>query len=388
MEHPYGKQYGQEGNPKAYMTMRDYRNLPYQWGNQQPIGRNPNPPRSMREYRDQWMSAPVYSVPSTYPPPPHPQYASLSQPQPPQPISPIEQAILDLTKRVGDAVVELKEFNAQLSEKIHTEENSLHQRLDGLNIDFEHKWDNLQDSIEDLDDQQQCPPEEECQSGTMVEEQRVVTVQTNQETETVESSLNKELDGFQSESDQKLDIQQESILKPTNQFVHQEEKNLEEESQEEDCLTETVLVEQVQLQPQEELKVESLEAPEELQDAPVNFWPWTKEKQINAMITEESSGHETLEGTQEPIIDLDTTATAQETKCPLPVAPLDDLVYIQPQPAANSKPAAPAPKGKFNPLPAAPPESVFILPMPAAQPKPQASTTKATPSMLVLQNIR
>ena len=39
-----------------------------------------------------------------------------------------------------------------------------------------------------------------------------MTVQANQETETVESSLNKELDGFQSEIDRKLDIQQESIL--------------------------------------------------------------------------------------------------------------------------------------------------------------------------------
>ena len=185
-----------------------------------------------------------------------------------------------------------------------------------------------------------------------------------------DSSVIKKLDGFQSEIDQILDILQEAISKLTNQFVHPEEENLEEESQEAECLTETVLVEQVQLQPHEELKVESLEAPEELQDAPVNFWPWTKEKQINAMITEESCGHETLEGTQEPIIDLDTTATAQETKCPLPVAPLDDLVYIQPQPAAKSKPAAPAPKDKSNPLPAAPPDSVFILPTPAAQPKP------------------
>ena len=344
MEHPYGKQYGQEGNPRAYMTMRDYRNLPYQWGNQQPVGRNPNPPRSMREYRDQWMSAPVYSVPSTYPPPPHPQYASLSQPQPPQPISPIEQAILDLTKRVGDAVVELKEFNAQLSEKIHTEENSLDQRLDGLNIDFEHKWDNLQDSIEDLDDQQQCPPEEECQSGTMVEEQRVVTVQANQETETVESSLDKELDGFQNEIDQKLDIMQESISKLAQQLDH-----AEEESQEDECLTETILVEQAQLQPPEELEVESVKAPEALQDAPVNFWPWTNEEQNTALLTEKSSEHETVEGTQEPIIDLDTTATAQDNKCPLPVAPSDDQVYILPTPETKSKPAAPAPKGKSNP---------------------------------------
>ena len=57
-----------------------------------------------------------------------------------------------------------------MSEKIHTEENSLDQRLDGLNNDFEHEWDNLQDSIEDLIDQQQYPPEEECQSDTMAEE--------------------------------------------------------------------------------------------------------------------------------------------------------------------------------------------------------------------------
>ena len=160
MEPPHEEQYSQESNPREYMTMRDYRNLA--WQNQQPWERNPNPPRSMRDYRDHWMSAPSYMVP--------PQYISIPQPQPSQPISPIEQAIIDLTKLVGDAVVEQKEFNAQLSEKIHTEENSLGQRLDGLNNDFEHEWDNLQDSIEDLIDQQQCPPEEECQSGTMVEE--------------------------------------------------------------------------------------------------------------------------------------------------------------------------------------------------------------------------
>ena len=133
-----------ESNPKAYMSMRDYRN--------------------------QWMGTPSYSVTPTYAPLPHPQYASWFQPQPPQPISLIEQAILGLTKLVGDAVVEQKEFNAQLSEKIHTEENSLDQRLDGLNNYFEHEWNNLQDSIEDLIDLQRCPPEEECHSGTMVEE--------------------------------------------------------------------------------------------------------------------------------------------------------------------------------------------------------------------------
>ena len=178
MEPPYEEQYSQEGNHRAYMTMRDYRNLA--WQNQQPLGRNPNPNRSMRDYRDHWMSAPIYSVPSTYPPPPqydHPEppfYASTPQspqsPQPSQPISPIEQAILDLTKLVGDVVVEQKELNVQLSEKIHTEENSLDQSLDGLNNDFEHKWDNLQDSIESLTNQQQCPLEDEW-TGTILGEQ-------------------------------------------------------------------------------------------------------------------------------------------------------------------------------------------------------------------------
>ena len=360
MDHPYGKQNGQEGNPRAYMTMRDYRNLPYQWGIKQPVGRNPNPPRSMREYRDQWISGPVYSVPSTYPPPPQydypepPFYASPPQsPQPLQSIHPLEQAMLDLNRIMDDYVEANKKIRAH---SIVTVEDNLNKKIDGLKDDFEYKRDSLHDSSEDLIDQQECPPEEVCQSGTRVEEQREVTVQANQETETVESSLNNESDGFQSKSDKKLDIQQESILNLTNQFVQPEEENLEEESQEEESLTETVLVEQVQLQPQEELKEESLETPEELQEAPVNFWPWTKEKEITALLTEKSSGHE---GTQEPIIqpnpqaipiDLDTIAIAQDTKTPLPVAPLGDQVYILPTPAENPKPSTPAPKSKSNPL--------------------------------------
>ena len=123
-----------------------------------------------------------------------------------------------------------------------------------------------------------------------IEDNRVVNVQANREIETVKSSLNKRTDGLQSEMELKLDNLQCSILKLAQQLDH-----AEEESQEDEYFTETILGEQVQLQPQEELKVESLEAPEELQDAPVNFWPWTKEEQISALITEESSGHETGE---------------------------------------------------------------------------------------------
>ena len=54
---------------------------------------------------------------------------------------------------------------------------------------------------------------------------------------------------------------------------------MEEESQEDECLTETILVEQAQLQPQEELELESVEAPEELQDTSGDtFWPLKKRR--------------------------------------------------------------------------------------------------------------
>ena len=230
-----------------------------------------------------------------------------------------------------------------------------------------------------------------------IEEQRVVTVQANQETETVERSLNKELDGFQSEIDQKLDILQESISTLAQQ-LDQEVENLEAE-----CLTETIFVEQAQLQPQEELKMESVEAPEELQDTPESgdtFWPWKKEEQTSALISEEDCQEEeclsdtmveeqcqqhlslepsdiaatvcpwenhtallTGEGSvkeegEEPQklifflnpIDLDPNAIAQPKNNPLPVVPSDNQVYILPSPAKKSKPAAPAaPKTKSSP---------------------------------------
>ena len=120
---------------------------------------------------------------------------------------------------MNDFVEENKKINAH---SIVTVEDNLNKKIDGLKDDFEHKWDNLQDSIEDLINQQQCPPEDE-------------------------------------------------------------------------CLTETILDEQVQLQPQEELKMESVETPEELQDTPESgdtFWPWKKEEQTSALISEEESQEE------------------------------------------------------------------------------------------------
>ena len=68
-------------------------------------------------------------------------------------------------------MAENKGINAHSNQRIVTVEDNLNKKLDGLKNDFEQKWENLQDSIENLINQQQCPPEEEFQSDTMVEEQ-------------------------------------------------------------------------------------------------------------------------------------------------------------------------------------------------------------------------
>ena len=168
-----------------------------------------------------------------------------------------------------------------------------------------------------------------------IEEQRAVTVQANQEINTVESSLNKKLDGFQSEIDQKLDILQESISKHTNQLVHQEEENPEG-----GCLIGTMVEEQCQQQ-----------GLSESSSACATVFPWEKEEEITALLTEEGNGKEEGEEPQKLILHLnpiylDPNVTAQPQNRPL-------LVYILPTPAANSKPATPTPKTKSNPsLPA------------------------------------
>ena len=125
-----GEQYSEflvERNPRAYMSMRDYMNLP--WQGQQSMERNPNPSRSMRDYRDQWMSAPVYSVPSTYAPPSSPYYAPTSQQQQPPTSSPFEQAILNLCKLVDNFIEDKRTVKVQANQEIETVESSLNKEL-------------------------------------------------------------------------------------------------------------------------------------------------------------------------------------------------------------------------------------------------------------------
>ena len=62
-----------------------------------------------------------------------------------------------------------------------------------------------------------------------MEEQKKFNVQLSQIIHTVENSLDQKLDGLQSGIDHKIDNLQTSISRLAQQHVHQEEKNMEEE---------------------------------------------------------------------------------------------------------------------------------------------------------------
>ena len=124
---------------------------------------------------------------------------------------------------VDDFVEENKKIKAH---SIVTVEDNLNKKIDGLKDDFEHKWDNLQDSIEDLVDLQLCPPEEECQSGTMVEEQ----CEQQPHQELIEDSI--ELSEGLTESSDMCDVvfprenQEEIISLLTEEAVEEHKENI------------------------------------------------------------------------------------------------------------------------------------------------------------------
>ena len=78
-------------------------------------------------------------------------------------------------------------------------------------------------------------------------------------------------------------------------------------------------------------------------------FPREMKEEILPFITEEGSETKAVEEPKknvlQPIpIELNLTATAQATKCPLPVAPSTDQVYILPTPATQSTPKTPTTK--------------------------------------------
>ena len=110
----------------------------------------PNAPYG-NTYNSNWKNHPNLSwkpnPPAYVPPGAKRQFGSSSQPQPPPSSSPVEQAILNLSKVVGNFVEEQKGINVQLAQRIDTVESTLNKRIDGLESNLNQKIDNLQYSI-------------------------------------------------------------------------------------------------------------------------------------------------------------------------------------------------------------------------------------------------
>ena len=96
----------------------------------------PQPAPYGNTYNSNWKNHPNLSWkpnPLAYvPPSAKQQFGSSSQPQPPSSTSPVEQAILNLSKVVGNFMEEEKGINVQLAQRIDTVESTLNKRIDGL----------------------------------------------------------------------------------------------------------------------------------------------------------------------------------------------------------------------------------------------------------------
>ena len=102
-------------------------------------------------YNSNWRNHPNLAwrpnPPAYVPPGAKPQFGTPSQSQQPPSSSPVEQAILNLSKVVGNFVEEQKGINVQLAQRIDTVENTLNKRIDELESNLNQKIDNLQYSI-------------------------------------------------------------------------------------------------------------------------------------------------------------------------------------------------------------------------------------------------
>ena len=99
----------------------------------------PNAPYG-NTYNSNWRNHPNLSwrpnPPAYVPPGAKPQFGSPSQPQQPPSSSPVEQAILNLSKVVGIFVEEQKVLNVQTSQKIEAVESSLNRKLDNMHSEI------------------------------------------------------------------------------------------------------------------------------------------------------------------------------------------------------------------------------------------------------------
>ena len=144
MEHLEGEkhyQYPMERKPNAYRSMTDYINPP--WVSAPSYMVPPTTTSYGSTYNPSWGNHPNFSWeprPPQYAPPATPCYASTPQPpQPPQLTSSVEQAILNLSKLVDTFIKEQRAVNVQANQKIDTMESSLNKELDGFQREIDKK---------------------------------------------------------------------------------------------------------------------------------------------------------------------------------------------------------------------------------------------------------
>ena len=134
--------------PSVKDLMSEYANVVGQYKPPQP-----NAPYG-NTYNSNWWNHPNLSwkpnPPAYVPLGSKPQFGSSSQPQKPPSSSLMEQAILNLSKVVGNFVEEQKGINVQLAQRIDTVESTLNKRIDGLEMNLNQKIDNLQFSIANI----------------------------------------------------------------------------------------------------------------------------------------------------------------------------------------------------------------------------------------------
>ena len=113
----------------------------------------PNAPYG-NTYNPNWRNHPNLAwrpnPPPYVPPGAKPQFGSPSQSQQPPSSSLVEQAILNLSKVVGNFAEEQKGINVQLAQRIDTVENTLNKKIDGLESNLKQQMDNLQYSITNI----------------------------------------------------------------------------------------------------------------------------------------------------------------------------------------------------------------------------------------------
>ena len=223
------------------------------------------------------------------------QFAPTSQQQQPLPLSPVEQAVLNLSKVVGTIVEEQKVLNDQTNQRIEAAESSVNRNLSNMHAEI------LKLSNQQLQNsEKEKGPFQGQQYQNMVNEIGLTedtTTRTDEVKEVVTLRSGRELRTAVPELIKSAPVVAEPLQEEQTSALISEE-----ESQEEECLSDTMVEEQCQ----QHLLLE----PSDI-GATVCLW-----ENHTALLSEEGSGKEIVEDPQQHVlqpIPTNPTANAKTT---------------------------------------------------------------------------